>query len=133
KIPAMARSCSYATSKVEEWRSIDLAELRRLQMLDLTRIGRTGKIPAITWKTSEGSSDQLGVIARPQGVLFVKRDAQGELGRLFVPFIFTATRFGGRRAWFRCPGCGQACRVLYGTNTLRCRKCRVLKYQSQYE
>jgi hypothetical protein len=28
------------------------------------------------------------------------------------------------------PRFGQACRVLYGTNTLRCRKCRVLKYQS---
>jgi hypothetical protein len=93
----MTRPCSYATSKVEEWRSIDLAELRRLKMLDLTRIGRSGIIPAITWKTSEGF-DQLGVIARPHGVLFVKRDAQGELGRLFVPFIFTATRFCGRRA-----------------------------------
>jgi hypothetical protein len=35
--------------------------------------------------------------------------------------------------WFRCPGCGQGCRVLYGVNSLRCRKCRRLKYQSQYE
>jgi hypothetical protein len=46
-------------------------------MRDLTRIGRTGIIPAITWKAFEGKSDQLGVIARLQGVLFVKRDAQG--------------------------------------------------------
>jgi hypothetical protein len=29
----MVRPRSYATSKVEEWRSIDLADLRRLQML----------------------------------------------------------------------------------------------------
>jgi hypothetical protein len=61
-------------------------------------MGRTGIIPAITWKAFEGKSDQLGVIARLQGVLFVKLDAQGgEVGRLFVPFIVTATRFGARR------------------------------------
>ena len=36
-------------------------------------------------------------------------------------------------AWFRCPGYRQACRVLYGTNRLRCRKCLRLKYQSQYQ
>jgi hypothetical protein len=75
----------------------------------------------------------LGVIAKPNGVLLLKRDAQGQLGSLFVPFLFTAARFGGRRAWFRCPGCGEGCRVLYGVEALRCRKCRGLKYQSQYE
>src|SRR5499427_8076913 len=51
----------------------------------------------------------------------------------FVPYVFTPTKFGGWRAWFRCPGGGQRCRILYGINSLRCRKCRGLKYQSQYE
>jgi hypothetical protein len=73
------------------------------------------------------------VIARRDGVLFVRRDGEGHLEKLFVPFTFTPTKFGGRRAWFRCPGCQQGCRVLYGTNSLRCRKCRDLKYASQYE
>ena len=41
--------------------------------------------------------------------------------------------FGGQRAWFKCPGCGQGCRILYGVNSLRCRKCRQLKYQSQFQ
>jgi hypothetical protein len=50
-----------------------------------------------------------------------------------VHSVFSPTRFGGWRAWFRCPGCFQGCRVLYGVNSLRCRKCRRLKYQSQYE
>jgi hypothetical protein len=128
----MARPCSYATSKVEEWRSIDLADLGRWRMLDATRPVKTGKIPAITWNTSNGV-DKLGVIAKSDGGWFFRRDDQSQLGKFFVPFIFTATRFGGRRTWFRCPGCGQACRVLYGVNSLRCRKCRGLKYQSQYE
>jgi hypothetical protein len=128
----MAGSRNYATSKVEEWRSIDLSDLRRWRMLDPTTIARTGKIPAITWTTPNGV-DKLGVIAKPRGVLFVKRDKEGQLGSLFVRFSFSPTRFGGWRAWFQCPGCRQACRVLYGTNSLRCRKCRGLKYQSQYE
>jgi len=133
----MARHRSYSTPKVEGWRSVDLADLRRWRMLDSTTIARTGKIPAITWETPKGV-DKLGVIAatkigKPRGVLFVKRDDQGQLGSLFVQFSFSPTRFGGWRAWFRCPGCRQTCRILYGTNSLRCRKCRRLKYQSQYE
>ena len=95
-----------------------------------TTIARTGKIPAITWETPNGV-DKLGVIAKPSGVPFVKSDGQGQLGLLFVSF--SPTRFGGWRAWFRCPGCRHACRVLYGTNSLRCRNCRGRKYQSQYE
>jgi hypothetical protein len=128
----MARPCRYATPKVEEWRSVDLADLRRWRMLDAARMATTGKIPAVTWNTTDGF-DKLGVIAQPRGVLFVRHDDSGQLGKLFVPYVFTPTKFGGWRAWFRCPGCGQRCRVLYGVNTLRCRRCRGLKYQSQFE
>jgi hypothetical protein len=117
----MARHCSYATEKVEEWRSIDLADLRRWKMLDPMRVGRPGQIPAITW-TTPNSFDKLGVIARADGVLFVRRDDRGQLGKLSVPYVFCATKFGGRRAWCQCPGCGQGCRVLYGVNSLRCRQ-----------
>jgi hypothetical protein len=128
----MSRPCRYGTPKVEESRSIDLADLRRWRMLDPARLASTGKIPAVTWNTPDGL-DKLGVIAQPRGVFFVRRDDQGQLGKLFVPFTYTPTKFGGWRAWFQCPGCGQGCRVLYGVNSLRCRKCRRLKYQSQYE
>jgi hypothetical protein len=126
------RPSRYATPKVEECRSVDLVDLRRWRMLDPARISSTGKIPAVTWNTPDGF-DKLGVIAQPRGVLFVRRDDGGELGKLFVPYVFTPTRFGGWRAWFRRPGCGQHCRVLYGSNSLRCRECRGLKYRSQYE
>jgi hypothetical protein len=136
----MARHCSCATPKVEEWQSIDLADLRRWGMLDNRMLRETGRIPAITWRRPSGGSntsdglDQLGVITkRNEAVLFLKRDERGQLWKLLVTLIFTPTKFGGRRAWFKCPGCAQGCRVLYGLNSLRCRKCRGLKYQSQYE
>jgi hypothetical protein len=50
----MARPSSYATSKVEEWRSIDLVDLRRWGMVPPGKMAKAGKIPAITWKTPEG-------------------------------------------------------------------------------
>ncbi|HEV8715450.1 MAG TPA: hypothetical protein VGX03_21800 [Candidatus Binatia bacterium] len=128
----MARPCRYATHKAEEWRAIDLADLRRWRMLDPAKVAMTGRIPAVTWNTPKGL-DKLGIVAGQNGVLFVRRDDEGQLGKLFVPYVFTATQFGGRRAWFRCPGCGEGCRVLYGVNSLRCRTCRGLQYQSQYE
>ena len=78
-------------------------------------------------------SRSASVIAKPRGALFVRRDGQGQLGTLFAQFSFSPTRFGGWRAWFRCPGCWQARRVLYATNNLPSRKCRGLTYQSQYE
>src|SRR5215471_4144890 len=124
----MARPRSYNTRKVEEYRSIDLADLRRWRMMPLRE---RGKIPAVTWDTPNGL-DQLGVLAEPSGVTFIRR-RQGQLEKLFIAFAYTATEFGARRGWFRCPGCGSRCRVLYATDSLRCRKCRGLKYQSQYE
>jgi hypothetical protein len=101
-------------------------------MLDPTKVAMSGKIPAITWNTPNGV-DKLGVLAKSDGLLFVRRDDQGQLGQLFVPFVYTPTKFGGQRTWFRCPDCSQGCRVLYGVNSLRCRKCRGLRYQSQYQ
>jgi hypothetical protein len=65
----------------------------------------------------------MGVLAGSKGVQFIKRH-DGQLYKLAVPYVFTPTRFGGQRAWFQCPGCRQGCRVLYGTNSLRCRRCR---------
>ena len=54
-------------------------------------------------------------------------------GAEVVPFVETATCFGGRRRWFECPGCGRPCRVLYGGGRFLCRLCLRLRYASQYE
>src|SRR5215475_3420262 len=104
-------------------RSIDLADLKRLGLLKPI-VG--GHIRAITWKRDDGGLDKLGIIPRSRGIRFVKRDDQGELAGLFVPYFYTPTMFGGYRKWFACPGCRRPARILYGVNSLRCRRCRGL-------
>ena len=48
--------------------------------------------------------------------------------------MWTPTRFGGRRAWFECPGCRRGCRLLYDAGPRhRCRRCLRLQYTSQYQ
>ena len=31
-----------------------------------------------------------------------------------VPFVYTPTKFGGRRRWLSCLKCGRGCRKIYG-------------------
>jgi hypothetical protein len=112
-----------------EFLLLALADLRRWGMLDPALVARTGKSPGLHGTPQMGSTSWG--IAKPRGLLLLKR--HGTAWKLFIPPNFSPTRFGGWRAWFRCPGCWQACRVLYGTNSLHCRKCRGLKYQSQYD
>jgi hypothetical protein len=50
-----------------------------------------------------------------------------------VPFITTATAFGGRRRWFACPQCVRPCRVLFGNGRFLCRGCWGIGYRSQRE
>jgi hypothetical protein len=118
-----------AASKCEHWRSIDLADLKRMGLLKPIV---AGNVRAIVWRDG-GQIDRLGVVPGRGGVRFVKRDGQGQLWGLLVPYVTTPTMFGGHRTWFACPGCRRPCRVLYGTNSLRCRLCRRLRYSSQSE
>lgn len=50
-----------------------------------------------------------------------------------LPIITTETAFGGQRHWFGCPACGRRCRILYGTDRFRCRRCLGARYSSQYQ
>ena len=119
-----------AASKCEHWRSIDLADLKRMGLLKPI-VG--DRIRATTWKNDDGGLDMFGIIPSPGGIRFVKRDDQGKLAGTFVAYSHTPTMFGGFRKWFSCPGCCRPARVLYGVNSLRCRRCRGLKYASQSE
>jgi hypothetical protein len=119
-----------AASKCEHWRSIDLSDLKRMGLLKPI-VG--GRIRAMTWKNDQGGLDKLGIIPSAKGVQFIKRDGEGKLTGLFVPYTHTTTMFGGFRKWFACPGCRRPARILYGVHTLRCRRCRGLKYASQSE
>ncbi len=51
-----------------------------------------------------------------------------------IPLVFTPCRFGGRRPWMVCGGCGGHRIVLYRyprTQRWRCRRCLGLTYPSQ--
>lgn len=52
-----------------------------------------------------------------------------------VALDWTPQHFGGRRPWFRCPGCGRRCRILYVAPAagprLACRVCHDLRYYTQ--
>jgi hypothetical protein len=89
-----------------------------------------GRIKAITWNRADGGLDKLGVTPSASGIQFAKREDEGMLAGVFVPFTYTSTMFRGYRKWFACPGCRRPARVLYGVN---CRRCRGLKYASQSE
>jgi len=119
-----------AASKCEHWRSIDLVDLKRMGLLKPIVDGR---IRAISWKNDHGGLDRLGIIPGSAGIRFVKHDAQDKLVGVFVAYTHTPTMFGGFRKWIACPGCRRPTRVLYGINSLWCRRCRGLKYASQSE
>ena len=45
----------------------------------------------------------------------------------------TPQRLGGKRAWFKCPNCGERCGILYQKKSFACRKCHGLAYASQLQ
>lgn len=57
--------------------------------------------------------------------------------RQWIGLDYTPQPFGGQRAWFECPGCGERCGVLYAPRAagsrFACRPCWGVAYQSQRE
>ena len=57
-----------------------------------------------------------------------------EQGTERVAFAWTRCHLGGKRVWFRCPGCGERRAILYHrAGRFRCRRCHGLSYSSQRE
>jgi hypothetical protein len=49
-----------------------------------------------------------------------------------VSILWRASRFGGYRAYFLCPGCGAGAMILYAARSfLACRNCHGLAYRSE--
>jgi hypothetical protein len=95
-----------------------------------------GRSSSIQWSSCGQAAGSIGIVAGENCVHPIYRHrARGDQWqdmREIVPYTETRTAFGGRRRWFECPGCGRACRVLFGS-PFRCRMCHVLRYNSQYE
>ena len=80
---------------------IDLCELRRNGWLLPSLACRRGNTVAIAWR---------GTVSN-------------------VHLVSTPMHLGGRREWFRCPGCDKRVRILYSPS-FRCRTCQRLNYPS---
>jgi len=111
--------------------SVDLSYLRRHDMLT------PGKTASLSWSKCGHETGSIRIIAEPEGVRLVYRTT-GKDGapldvRELVPYLYTPTRFGGRRCWLQCLSCKRGCRVLYGGHSFRCRRCYGLGYRSQQE
>jgi hypothetical protein len=118
-------ACSSA--KCEEYLAIDLAYLKRQGIL------RSGLPAPLSWSRGGEPVGSVAVLAVADGLHLMYRTGHGEEVAEHVPYVWTETRFGGRRAWFKCLGCWKRCRVLYGGPRFRCRRCHGLRYSSQYE
>lgn len=117
--------------KCHEYKSIDLAWLRRQKLL------RVGNGSILKWSVRGQETGSVRIEYLPGGVRLVYRcrrpGADWQDVSEFVPVIETATNFGGRRQWFQCLSCHSRCRILYGGVHFRCRRCHKLKYDTQYE
>ena len=127
----MGRQSISSVSKCEEFHAIDLAWLRRKGIL------RSGGCESIHWSCRGEPTGSIAVVALPEGIRLMYRTRTGggdwqDINEL-MPFVYTPTRFGGQRKWFKCLSCGSGCRVLYGGARFRCRPCHNLRYASQYE
>lgn len=127
----MARPPNYLTPKVEEFRSIDLAWLRRKCAKIAGNAGR------ITWSRRNAGNASIGYAFVPEGIR-LQYTYQGNDGAKvnvdeLVAIVTTPTHFGGVRHWFACVSCRRRCRILYGGRHFRCRLCWGAKYESQYE
>jgi hypothetical protein len=122
---------SSGAPKCEDYLNIDLAWLRRRRMLT------PGRSSTLTWSWDGEQTGSITLVAQSDGVrlMYRTKDREGapiDVNEL-VAFVYTATRFGGRRQWLRCLRCGRGCRKIYGGCYFRCRRCYRLRYASQSE
>lgn len=127
------RRASYGllADKVDDYRQIDLAWLKRENGLVA---GITGNIH---WSRGGNRIATVGYRVEVGGLRLIYRcrsegDEWTSVNEL-IPFALTEANYGGRRHWFACPNCRRHCRILYGGPQFRCRCCRGLRYESQYE
>jgi len=124
-------SMGMLVDKCEDYRSIDLAWLRREGSLTPGYSGR------IRWSRGGTETASVNYRIEPAGLRLIYRTRRNgeewrDIDEVF-PFVFTATNFAGQRRWLECLSCGRRCQVLYGGAYFRCRRCHGLKYESQYE
>ena len=127
----MARPAMHMTPKTTDYRTVDLAWLRRK---GARHVGYSGQI---TWRNRGEVTGSIGYRLELGGLRLIYRNTPyggvPEDVNDLIPIITMRMHFGGVRHWFSCPSCGRRCRILYGGARFRCRLCRGARYESQYQ
>lgn len=96
------------------WYPGTLADCRALRVADVLHARR--------WRIPEGHEEPLEAV---------------EVDGVPLALVVRPQPLGGRRAWWRCPGCACPCATLYrpppGSGAWRCRRCLGWPYPSQRE
>jgi hypothetical protein len=79
-----------------------------------------GRFSTLTWFQLGEQTGSITLPAQSVGVRLIYRakDRDGALIDVneLVTFVYTPTRFDGRRQWLRCLRCGRRCRKIYGVS-----------------
>ncbi|PSH03526.1 MAG: hypothetical protein CXZ00_11970 [Acidobacteria bacterium] len=118
------------------------SDYRRLDVRQWQRGGYLAPGRVVTWQWTRNGEKvgEIGVRAESDRVILSYRHcSMGSKNweRLEYPVAidWTPCHYGGRRAWFRCPGqgCGRRVAILYIGKYALCRHCRQLAYECQRE
>ena len=119
-----------AAGKCERWRSIDLAELKRMGLLKPISWGQHSRHRlACRWTARQAWGDP----SRRRAYASSSAMTRAALEACLSPTSSRRRCSGGIESGSNAQAVDRPCRVLYGTNSLRCRRCRRLRYASQSE
>ena len=124
---ALGRRQRYQRRTTEDYLALDIAVLRRR---DLLQPGRSG---TIAW--SRGG-ERIGAATITTGIRSLRltynvgaAEGSAEAVDESIELRSSEMSLGGSRQCFTCPGCHRQCRVLYGGPRFRCRLCHGLQYE----
>jgi len=84
-------------------------------------------VTSILWHRGKQKVGEIGLVVAPGRGVLLRYTYRGEDRQTWLDFAYSDTPFGGRRAWWACPGCGRRCGILYGP-VFVCRRCAGLDY-----
>jgi len=130
----VGRGVEFKKTTVEECCRIDMVYLTEHYSMEAENSFVIG------WTNNFGRTDAINIDIIPPNRLrlgYAMLDRQGNVTDQFdyyAPIETTPCHYGGRRWWFRCPGCNRRCRILYRppeSTYFACRVCHNLTYTSR--
>ena len=110
-----------------------------LRSLAVRQAPAAGERVSLEWRSGAGAVEASATLEREDDavmILYRWREAEEWRScRQTIGLKFDVPHLGGRRRFWRCPGCGLGARKLFdiGAGQFRCRRCGRLAHQSQRE